>query len=77
VIRSDQVPDLKLFGNNTAAFVHDLPAESIANVAGDSSYMRVQVLTPVAVVKALVHVDAFAPAKGESALGLDSSKWPR
>jgi pimeloyl-ACP methyl ester carboxylesterase len=25
-------------------------------------------------VKALVYVDAFAPAKGESALGLDSSK---
>src|SRR6266446_8405547 len=50
VMRWERVPDLKLFRNNTAAFVHDLPAESIANVAGDSSYVRVQVLTPVGVL---------------------------
>lgn len=30
---------------NTAAFVHDLPAEHISNVEGDSTYVRVQVLT--------------------------------
>jgi hypothetical protein len=36
VMRWEQVPDLKLFRSNTAAFVHDLPAESIANVAGRS-----------------------------------------
>ena len=41
VMRSEQVPDLKLFRNNTAGFVHDLPAESIANVAGESNYVRV------------------------------------
>jgi phenylpyruvate tautomerase PptA (4-oxalocrotonate tautomerase family) len=50
VMRWEQVPDLKLFRNNTAAFVHDLPAESIANVAGESNYVRVQVLTPVGVL---------------------------
>ena len=50
VMRWEQVPDLKLFRNNTAAFVHDLPAESIANVAGESDYVRVQVLTPVGVL---------------------------
>jgi phenylpyruvate tautomerase PptA (4-oxalocrotonate tautomerase family) len=50
VMRWEQVPDLALFRNNTAAFVHDLPAESIANVAGDSNYVRVQVLTPVGVL---------------------------
>ena len=49
VMRWEQVPDLKLFRNNTAAFVHDLPAESIANVAGEN-YVRVQVLTPVGVL---------------------------
>jgi phenylpyruvate tautomerase PptA (4-oxalocrotonate tautomerase family) len=50
VMRWEQVPDLKRFRNNTAAFVHDLPAESIANVAGESNYVRVQVLTPVRVL---------------------------
>ncbi len=50
VMRWEQVPDLKLFRNNTAAFVHDLAPDSIANVAGDSNYVRVQVLTPVGVL---------------------------
>ena len=49
VMRWEQVPDLPLFANNTAAFIHDLDAAAISNVAGDSSYVRVQVLTPVGV----------------------------
>ncbi|MGA8014811.1 MAG: hypothetical protein WCB85_02705 [Candidatus Dormiibacterota bacterium] len=50
VMRWEGVPDLALFRNNTAAFVHDLGADSIANVVGDSNYVRVQVLTPVGVL---------------------------
>jgi phenylpyruvate tautomerase PptA (4-oxalocrotonate tautomerase family) len=50
VMRWEKVPDLSLFKNNTAAFVHDLPAESFSNVVGDNSYVRVQVLTPVGVL---------------------------
>jgi phenylpyruvate tautomerase PptA (4-oxalocrotonate tautomerase family) len=50
VMRWEQVPDLNLFKDNTAAFVHDLPADAISNVAGDSNYVRVQVLTPVGVL---------------------------
>jgi phenylpyruvate tautomerase PptA (4-oxalocrotonate tautomerase family) len=50
VMRWERVPDLALFRNNTAAFVHDLPADSLSNVAGDSNYVRVQVLTPVGVL---------------------------
>jgi phenylpyruvate tautomerase PptA (4-oxalocrotonate tautomerase family) len=50
VMRWEQVPDLALFRNNTAVFVHELPAESIANVVGESNYVRVQVLTPVGVL---------------------------
>jgi phenylpyruvate tautomerase PptA (4-oxalocrotonate tautomerase family) len=50
VMRWEQVPDLALFRNNTAAFVHELPPGSISNVAGDSDYVRVQVLTPVGVL---------------------------
>jgi phenylpyruvate tautomerase PptA (4-oxalocrotonate tautomerase family) len=50
VMRWERVPDLALFRNNTAAFVHDLPADAISNVVGDSNYVRVQVLTPVGVL---------------------------
>src|SRR5438034_7370214 len=47
VMRWEKVPDISLFRNNTAAFVHDLPADALSNVAGDSNYVRVQVLPPV------------------------------
>ena len=40
----EQVPDIPM-SKNTAAFVHDLPAEGLANVDGDAHYVRVQVLT--------------------------------
>ena len=50
VMRWEQVPDLPLFANNTAAFIHDMDADAISNVAGDSSYVRVQVLTPAGVL---------------------------
>lgn len=50
VMRWEQVPPISLFVKNTAAFIHDLPADSLSNVAGDSNYVRVQVLTPVGVL---------------------------
>jgi phenylpyruvate tautomerase PptA (4-oxalocrotonate tautomerase family) len=50
VMRWEQVPEIPLFSDNTAAFIHDLPAEAIANAAGASDYVRVQVLTPVNVL---------------------------
>jgi phenylpyruvate tautomerase PptA (4-oxalocrotonate tautomerase family) len=50
VMRWEGVPDLALFRDNTAAFVHDLAADSIANVVGESNYVRVQVLTPAGVL---------------------------
>jgi phenylpyruvate tautomerase PptA (4-oxalocrotonate tautomerase family) len=50
VMRWEKVPEISLFQNNTAAFIHELPADSISNVAGDSNYVRVQVLTPVGVL---------------------------
>ena len=50
VMRWEKVPDLALFRNNTAAFIHDLPANSLSNVSGDSNYVRVQVLTPAGVL---------------------------
>ena len=50
VMRWEKVPDIAMFRNNTAAFIHDLPAEAISNVAGDTNYVRVQVLTPIGVL---------------------------
>ena len=41
----EQVPDIPMFRQNTAAFVHDLPDDAISNVEGQSNYVRVQVLT--------------------------------
>ena len=75
VMRWEQVPDLALFRDNTAAFVHELPADAMANVNGDSNYVRVQVLTPVGVldrdkqlgvVKELTEI--VAAAAGDAAL---------
>src|SRR5258708_34944716 len=64
-----------MFKKNTAAFVHDLPAGSIANVDGASNYVRVQVLTnqgaldrdkQLAVVEKLT--DLVAAAAGDPTL---------
>ena len=50
VMRWEQVPDLPLFANNTAAFIHDMDVAAISNVAGKGNYVRVQVLTPAGVL---------------------------
>ena len=50
VMRWEKVPKIPLFQKNTAAFVHEMPADSLSNVDGDSNYVRVQVLTPVGVL---------------------------
>jgi phenylpyruvate tautomerase PptA (4-oxalocrotonate tautomerase family) len=75
VMTIEQVPDIAMFRKNTAAFVHDLPAGSLANVDGDSNYVRVQVLTnlgaldrakQLAVVRQLT--DIVAAAAGDPTL---------
>src|SRR5277367_852551 len=80
VMKVEQVPDIAMFRKNTAAFVHDLPADSLSNVDGDSNYVRVQVLTPVnvldrdkqlGVVKELT--DIVAAAAGDP--GLAQRTW--
>jgi len=45
VMTIEKVPDIPMFRQNTAAFIHELPAADLANVDGDSNYVRVQVLT--------------------------------
>jgi phenylpyruvate tautomerase PptA (4-oxalocrotonate tautomerase family) len=50
VMRWEAVPEIPLFTDNTAAFIHDLPAEAISTAAGRSDYVRVGVLTPSGVL---------------------------
>jgi phenylpyruvate tautomerase PptA (4-oxalocrotonate tautomerase family) len=45
LMRIEQVPDIPMFRKNTAAFVHEMPPDSLSNVDGDAAYVRVQVLT--------------------------------
>ena len=45
VMAVEGVPNIPMFRKNTAAFVHELPPTALANVDGDSTYVRVQVLT--------------------------------
>jgi phenylpyruvate tautomerase PptA (4-oxalocrotonate tautomerase family) len=80
VMTVEQVPDLPLFRKNTAAFVHELPPGQLANVDGDSNYVRVQVLTnagaldrdkQLAVVRQLT--DIIAAAAGDP--GLADRTW--
>src|SRR5438128_12593249 len=64
VMKWEQVPNLALFRNNTAAFIHELPADSLSNVVGDTNYVRVQVLPPVGV---LDRTSQLASAKDRTA----------
>jgi len=68
----EKVPDIPMFRKNTAAFIHDLPADCLSNVDGDGDYVRVQVLTnagaldrdkQLAVVRRLT--DLIADAAGD------------
>ena len=80
VMTIEQVPDIPMFRKNTAAFVHELPADALANVDGDGTYVRVQVLTnagaldrdkQLAVVRQLT--DIVAAAAGDP--GLADRTW--
>lgn len=71
----EQVPDIPMFRNNTAAFVHELPGGAIANVEGAGNYVRVQVLTNAGALdrdKQLAVVERFtaivADAAGDASL---------
>jgi len=40
----EKVPDIPMFRENTAVFIHELPHDAISNVDGGADYVRVQVL---------------------------------
>jgi phenylpyruvate tautomerase PptA (4-oxalocrotonate tautomerase family) len=69
------VPDIPMFRQNTAAFIHEMAGPTISNVDGDSAYVRVQVLTNAGALdrdKQLAVVSQFtelvAAAAGDAAL---------
>ncbi|UFS58855.1 tautomerase family protein [Subtercola endophyticus] len=75
VMAIEQVPNIPMFRQNTAGFVHELPAGDLSNVDGDTNYVRVQVLTnagaldrekQLAVVQQLT--DLVAAAAGDPTL---------
>jgi phenylpyruvate tautomerase PptA (4-oxalocrotonate tautomerase family) len=75
VMTIEQVPDIPMFRQNTAAFIHDMPSGHLSNVDGDSNYVRIQVLTnsgaldrakQLAVVEQLTSI--AATAAGDPAL---------
>jgi phenylpyruvate tautomerase PptA (4-oxalocrotonate tautomerase family) len=45
VMTIEQVPNIPMFRTNTAAFIHELPTDSLSNVDGDHRYVRIHVLT--------------------------------
>lgn len=45
VMAVEEVPDIAMFRQNTAAFVHELSADAMSDVDGGSDCVRVQVLT--------------------------------
>ena len=47
MMRWEKVPPIDFFSANTAAFVHELPPDSLSNARGDANYIRVEILTPV------------------------------
>ena len=75
VMTIEKVPDIPMFRQNTAAFVHELASGALSNVDGDTNYVRVQVLTnsgaldrpkQIAVVRQLT--DLVAKAAGDDSL---------
>jgi phenylpyruvate tautomerase PptA (4-oxalocrotonate tautomerase family) len=74
------VPDIPMFRQNTAAFVHELPTDGLTNVDGDNSYVRVQVLTNAGALdreKQLAVVAQFTDLIAQSAAdkGLVQRTW--
>jgi phenylpyruvate tautomerase PptA (4-oxalocrotonate tautomerase family) len=70
VMTIEQVPDIPMFRQNTAAFIHELPPGSLSNVDGDSNYVRIQVLTNSGALdrsKQLAVVDRLTSIAAEAA----------
>jgi phenylpyruvate tautomerase PptA (4-oxalocrotonate tautomerase family) len=66
----EQVPDIPMFRKNTAAFVHEMSSGTLSNVDGDTTYVRVQVLTNAGALdrdKQLAAVDRLTEVVADAA----------
>jgi phenylpyruvate tautomerase PptA (4-oxalocrotonate tautomerase family) len=80
LMKIEKVPDIPMFRQNTAGFVHDLPDGALSNVNGDGNYVRVQVLTNAGALdrdKQLAVVQQFADLVATAAgdLSLAGRTW--
>ncbi|MDQ1746715.1 MAG: hypothetical protein QOD07_978 [Frankiaceae bacterium] len=70
LMRIEGVPDIPMFRQNTAAFVHETPPATASNVDGDDNHVRVQVLTNAGALdrdKQLAVVAEFSTLIGKEA----------
>jgi phenylpyruvate tautomerase PptA (4-oxalocrotonate tautomerase family) len=77
LMKIEGVPDIAMFRENTAAFVHEVDRGSFANVEGDGGHVRVQVLTNSGALdreKQLAVVRQFTELVAEAAGNADLSK---
>lgn len=50
MMKWEQVPLIDMFTDNTAAFIHELPADAFGDANGNSNHVRVDVLTPAGIL---------------------------
>jgi phenylpyruvate tautomerase PptA (4-oxalocrotonate tautomerase family) len=77
LMKIEGVPDIPMFRENTAAFIHELDAAGFANVDGDSAHVRVQVLTNAGAFdreKQLAVVQQFSTIVAEAAENADAKR---
>jgi phenylpyruvate tautomerase PptA (4-oxalocrotonate tautomerase family) len=70
LMRIEGVPDIPMFRQNTAAFIHEIPLAGASNVDGDNTHVRVQVLTNAGALdrdKQLAVVAEFSTLVGKAA----------
>jgi hypothetical protein len=48
-MRWEQLPTIPWLADNTGTFIHDLEPDALATAAGDNTYVRINILTPVGV----------------------------
>ena len=50
MMKWEQVPLIDMFTDNTASFIHELPADAFGDANGNSNHVRVDVLTPAGIL---------------------------
>jgi phenylpyruvate tautomerase PptA (4-oxalocrotonate tautomerase family) len=80
LMRIEGVPDIPMFRQNTAAFIHEMPLAGASNVDGEDTHVRVQVLTNAGALdrdKQLAVVAEFSTLVGKAAgdEGLTERTW--